>query len=42
MPTMRNISMYMNKEEPICLPLSMSSGTAMVEANELSLSAMIN
>lgn len=34
--------MYMNEEEPICLPLSMSSGTAMVEANELSLSAMIN
>jgi hypothetical protein len=22
MPTMRNISMYMNEEEPICLPLS--------------------
>jgi hypothetical protein len=41
-PTMINISMYINVDDPICLPLSMSSGTAMVEARELSFSAMIN
>jgi hypothetical protein len=39
---MTNISIYMNVEDPICLPRSISSGTAIVDAKELSFNAIMS